>query len=66
MVKLTPDLEHGDHLRRRVMSSMLPVLSSLLALALSFVNPAIALWGFALNFAQPVIERWRYSRPRTD
>jgi uncharacterized membrane protein len=66
MVKLTPDLEHGDHLRRRATSSMLLAFSSLLALVLSFVNTKIALWALALNFAQPVVERWRYGRARAD
>jgi hypothetical protein len=66
MVKLTPELEHGDHLRRRMTSSLLLALSSLLALALSFVDSRVALWALALNFAQPVIERWRYRQPRTD
>jgi uncharacterized membrane protein len=59
MVKLTPELEKGDHLRRRLTSASLLAVSSLLALTLSFVNPKIALWGLALNFAQPVMERWR-------
>jgi TMEM175 potassium channel family protein len=58
MVSLTPDLEGGE-LRRRMRSSAFLAGSALLALALSFVNPRIALWGLALNFAQPVIERWR-------
>ena len=39
--------------------------SALFALALSFVNPRIALWGLALNFAQPVIERWRRQGDKT-
>lgn len=66
MVKLTPELERGDYLRRRTASALFLAVSSLLTLALSFVNPKIALWGLALNFAQPVIERWRYGQPRTD
>ena len=59
MVSLTPDLEHGDHLRRRLTSSAFLAGSSLLAIVLSFVDPRIALWGFALNFVQPVLGRWR-------
>jgi hypothetical protein len=39
---------------------------SLLAIALSFINPHIAWWVFALNFAQPVIERWRRGRVAAD
>jgi uncharacterized membrane protein len=59
IVAITPHLEQGDHLRHRQLSAMLLVVSSLLAIALSFVNPNVALWALALNFAQPVIARWR-------
>jgi uncharacterized membrane protein len=66
MVAVTPELERGDHLRRRTASAVFLAVSSLLTLVLSLVNPRIALWALALNFAQPVIERWRYRQPRTD
>jgi uncharacterized membrane protein len=59
IVAITPHLEQGDHLRHRQLSAMLLVVSSLLAIALSFVNPNLALWALALNLAQPVIARWR-------
>jgi uncharacterized membrane protein len=62
MVALTPDIERGDHLRRRLTSTALLAGSSLLAIVLSFVEPRIALWGFVLNFAQPVLERWRRTK----
>jgi uncharacterized membrane protein len=65
MLKLTPD-QRGDHLWRRMASSMFLILSSLIAFVLAFVNPRIAMWAFALNFAQPVMERWRYNSPRSD
>jgi len=65
MVALTPDPEGGDELRRRMRSSAFLAGSALFALALSFVNPRIALWGLALNFAQPVIERWRRQGDKT-
>jgi hypothetical protein len=32
--------------------------STLLAIALSFVDARTALWALALNFVQPVIARW--------
>jgi len=64
MVALTPDLDRGDHLRRRAMSAAFLAASALLAIALSFVSTKIALWALALNFAQPMIERWR--RRETD
>ena len=66
MVALTPELERGDHLRRRTTSAAFLAVSSLLTLALSLLSPRIALWGLILNFAQPVIERWHYQQPMTD
>jgi len=62
MMKLTPDLEHGAHLRAKQMGAMLLVFSALLTIALSFVDLRIALWGLALNFVQPVIARWARGR----
>ena len=62
MVTLMPELEKDEHLRRRLTSAVLLVVSSLLAIAVSFVRPHVALWVFALNFAQPVIDRWRHGR----
>jgi hypothetical protein len=54
-VLITPHLELGDNLRHRQISAILLIVSSLLAIALSFVNPQVALWALALNFAGPVI-----------
>ena len=39
------------------MSTMLLIVSSLAAIALSFVNPRVALWALALNFAGPLLAR---------
>jgi uncharacterized membrane protein len=58
MIFITPDLELGDHLRRRQMSSLLLIAASLLAVALSFVNPGDALWAFVLLIAAPLLLRW--------
>jgi uncharacterized membrane protein len=58
LVSITPHLEQGDHLRHRQLSAILLIASSLLAIALSFVNPKVALWALALNFAAPVIRVW--------
>jgi uncharacterized membrane protein len=58
LVLITPDLELGEHLRRRQMSAILLMASSLLAIALSFVNSEMALWALALNFAVPLIRKW--------
>jgi len=32
--------------------------SSLLAIAISFVDPEVAPWALALNFALPLIRKW--------
>ena len=61
LVFVTPDLEQGDHLRHRQWSAITLIVTSLLAIALSFVDPQIALWAFALNFATPLLRKW--SRP---
>jgi uncharacterized membrane protein len=58
VVFITPHLEPGDHLRHRQMSAILLMVSSLLAIALSFFNPRLALWALALNFAVPLLRRW--------
>jgi uncharacterized membrane protein len=58
LVYITPHLEVGDHLRHRQMSAIVLMVSSLLAIALSFVNSRMALWGLALNFAWPLLRRW--------
>jgi uncharacterized membrane protein len=58
LVSLTPHLEQGDHLRHRQLSAMLLIGTSLLAMALSFVNSRLALWSLALNFALPLIRKW--------
>jgi uncharacterized membrane protein len=58
LVYITPHLEAGYHLRHRQMSAILLIVSSLLAIALSFVNSRLALWGLALNFAGPLLRRW--------
>ncbi len=59
MIVITPHLEPGDHLRRRQMSAWLLIAASLLAVALSFVNPPDALWAFVLPIAAPLLRRWR-------
>ena len=50
--------KQGDHLRLRQISAWLLIVSSLLAIALSFVDAQVALWALALNFAAPVIRVW--------
>ena len=58
LVYITPHLEAGDHLRDRQMSAIMLIVSSLLAIALSFVNSRVALWALAVNFAWPLLRRW--------
>jgi uncharacterized membrane protein len=60
LVNITPHLEQGDHLRHRQMSAMFLIVSSLLAIALSFVNSNLALWALALNFAAPLFRKWSH------
>jgi uncharacterized membrane protein len=57
LVAITPDLEQGDHLRHRQLSTMLLIISSLLAIGLSFVQPRLALWALALNLVVPLIRK---------
>jgi len=57
LVLITPHLELGDHLRHRQLSAIMLMGSSRPAIALSFVNPRLALWALALNFAGPLLRR---------
>jgi uncharacterized membrane protein len=54
LVAITPDLEQGGHLAHRQLSTLLLIVSSLLAIGLSFVQP---LWALALNLAVPLLRR---------
>lgn len=58
LVFITPHLEPGEHLRHRQLSVILLIISALLAIVVSFVDPRLALWAFMLNFAGPIIRRW--------
>jgi Outer membrane protein beta-barrel domain len=57
LVSITPHLEQGDHLRHRQLSAVLLIVSSLLAIALSFVHSRVARWALALNFVAPLIRK---------
>ena len=59
MIAITPHLEAGDHLHRRQLSGTLLALSSLMAVALSFVTPRYAMWAFILTATQPIVEQSR-------
>jgi uncharacterized membrane protein len=58
LVAITPDLEQGDHLRFRQFSAVLLIVSSCLAIVVSFASPRLALWALALNLAAPVVRVW--------
>lgn len=58
LVAITPHPEDGEHLRRRQMSAALLSITSLLAIAISFVDPKVALWALMLNFAAPLLRKW--------
>jgi uncharacterized membrane protein len=60
LTAITPGLEPGDHLDHRQTFTMILIGSSLLAIALSFISPRLALWGLALNFAAPLIRKWKH------
>ena len=55
---LTPGLEKDAHLRHWQLSAWLLIVSSLLAIALSFVSPRNALFALALNLLAPLLRRW--------
>jgi uncharacterized membrane protein len=58
LIQVTPHPEQGDHLWQRQLSAMLLIVSSLLAIVLSFVHSRVALWALALNFVGPLLRRW--------
>ncbi|GLH75277.1 hypothetical protein SSBR45G_01850 [Bradyrhizobium sp. SSBR45G] len=66
MVSMTPNLEPGDHLRDRQVSTIVLIAASLLAILLSFVSPAQSLWAFTLTPLGPVIRRWEKRQARAD
>jgi uncharacterized membrane protein len=66
LINITPHLEPGDHLKHRQWSAMLLVVSSLLAIGLSFVNSRLALWALLLNFAAPLIRKWSHRPAPSD
>jgi len=59
LMALTPDIERDHHLRARKLQLILLIVSSLLAIALSFVTPW-APWIMFLNFGAPALTRWKY------
>src|ERR1700744_2340952 len=62
LMQITPHLEQGDHLDHRQFSGLLLIFSSLLAIALSFFHPRLALWALVLNLAAPILRKWSQRR----
>lgn len=62
LISITPHLEQGDHLHDRLTSTLFLACGSLLAIAVSFVNPHLALFAFLLAFGSPLLRRWRNAR----
>jgi uncharacterized membrane protein len=60
MIFITPHLEQGDHLRHRQLTTLLLIVSSVLALVVSLIHPRFALWALALNFAAPALKKWTH------
>ena len=65
LVFITPHLEIGDHLRHRQISALLLIVSSLLAIGLSFVNSRVALWALALSRNRTTASAWGPFCPST-
>ena len=57
MVLLMPHLEQGEHLRMRQISAFLLIVTSVLAILVSFFSPHLALWAFALPLLVPPLMR---------
>jgi uncharacterized membrane protein len=62
MLHLLPDVEDRGHARERRISQFLLILSSVVAVAISFADAAPALWAYLLNLFAPAISRWAEAR----
>jgi uncharacterized membrane protein len=58
MMAKMPHLEQSPELRERRVSLTLLIVTSLAAIAASFVSPRHSLWIFALNLLTPLAMRW--------
>ncbi len=59
LIHHTPGMDHDAGLRERQISQLMLIVSALLAIAWSFVDPRQALWALALNVLSPFLARWR-------
>ncbi|MFI5013070.1 MAG: TMEM175 family protein [Hyphomicrobiales bacterium] len=58
LLRHTPQLADDSQFRDRQVSLAVLIISSLLAVAWSFVDPRQALWAMALNVLPPLASRW--------
>jgi uncharacterized membrane protein len=63
-MSLLPDLEPGTQIRARQSGLVVLFVSSLIAIAVSFITPRLAMWAFALNVVTPILDRWLWSSDR--
>jgi uncharacterized membrane protein len=63
LIRITPEPEPGPLFRQRLVSALLLIASSVLAIVLSLFEPRFALWAFALNGAAPLFRRWDDAAP---
>ena len=62
-LRLLPAADDDPHRASRQTASLLLLTSSLLAIGVSMVSPAHALWAFLLNLTGPAFQRWRQRNP---
>lgn len=57
LLALTPDVEYEHHRQSRQASMLVLLITALLCIGWSFVNPSQSLWAFTLNLAAPAFVR---------
>lgn len=62
LVVLLPDLSDDEHTLDRKLSLSVLTATSVACIALSVINPAMALWIYLLNLLEPQVSRWMTSR----
>ncbi len=65
MAQLTPNIDDPRQLHVRQVSMAVLLLSSVVCVGLSLIDPRQAIWAFALNLAAPLVARWMERSERT-
>ncbi len=65
MVQLTSSADNLHHRRHRQVSMVVLLVSSLVCVGVSFVDPLQAIWAFALNLVAPLLTRFLERRERS-